>query len=399
MINRMARLAMLLVFVVFSLPVMALEDARNFDAVLANLILEGDQLVKHYSPSQSLVASDGFSRLYFDQFESSGLEFRLAAQEPQHTARIELGFTGLIQVALHGAEPAVIASQWSVLRTELNAIDTDALNSESWFGNYVQSLLILLREGIEAILLVALLITLLTRSGHGDKIPLIWYGAGSALLASVGLAYGLHSLISNSGQMREMIEGFVLLSAAALLCYVSFWLLSQKESRHWQQYLSQSIEQELAKSNQFAVFLMAFIAVFREGAETILFYQALMIESQSFDQALWAGAATAVLLLAGFYFGLHRIIRAIRLDYFFKATASLLFMMAVVFTGKGVMELQASGSLSVNAIDGMLMLPMLGVFPTVEGLIAQLLILFAFACLVCLHIKMRGNENRLRSGC
>lgn len=398
MINKTIRILLLAALTVITMPVSALEDARNFDAVLANLIAEGDQLAQRYSPSQSLPVSDGFSRLYFDQFESSGLEFRLATQEADLTAKIELGFTGLIQASLRSAESSTILGQWEALKSNLQRIDTTALNSESWMGNFVQSLLILLREGVEAILLVALLVTLLTRSGHGDKIPLIWYGASSALLASVALAYGLQALIgqiSTIGQTREMIEGLVLLTAAALLCYVSFWLLSQKESQHWQQFLMQHIEQELARSNQVAVFLMAFVAVFREGAETILFYQALMIESQSFDQALWAGAVTAALLLIGFYLGLNRIVRTIRLDYFFKATAGLLFIMAVVFTGKGVMELQASGSLPVTAIDGMVMSPMLGVFPTVEGLSVQLLILFSFAALVYSHKKMRDKEKYL----
>jgi high-affinity iron transporter len=173
----------------------------------------------------------------------------------------------------------------------------------------------------------------------------------------------------------------VLLAAAALLCYVSLWLLSQKEARHWQQFLRQRIEQELARSNQWAVFLMAFIAVFREGAETILFYQALMIESQAFDQALWAGAATAAVLLVLCYFGLNRIIRLIRLDYFFKATAAMLFTMALIFTGKGVMEMQAAGWLSASVLDGYPMLPVLGVFPTREALGSQALLIVTFGLL------------------
>lgn len=386
MIPNIIRTLLVTFVALIGLPASALEDARNFDAVLVNLVHTGDQLAHDYSPAHSLKTSDGFSRLYFDQFESSGLEFRLAAQEAELTARIELEFTALIQTSLRGAAPAAVTGQWNQLKTELQRIDTAALNSESWLGSFVQSLLILLREGVEAILLVALLVTLLTRSGHGDKVALIWYGAASALVASAGLAYALQSLLTgHAGQTRELVEGLVLLTAALLLGYVSFWLLSQKEARHWQKFLTERIEQELARSNQLAVFLMAFVAVFREGAETILFYQALMIESQSFDQALWAGAATAALLLAGFYFGLNRIIGLIRLDYFFKATACLLLVMALVFTGKGVMELQAAGSLLATPVDGVLMLPALGIFPTLEALGSQLSLLLVFAAVFAWH--------------
>lgn len=360
----------------------AVDDARNFDQVLSNLIINGDRLVEKYQPSKSLTTSDGFSRLYFDQFESSGLEFRLANYEPELTARIELGFTTLIQSSVNSAEADVVRSQWLELKIHLQQIETDKLNTESWAGSFVQSFLILLREGVEAILLILLLVTLLSRSGHGDKLWLIWGGAATALLASVGLAFLLQLMLKNAGQTREVLEGAILLCAAALLCYVSLWLLSQKESKQWQKFLHQHIEQGLKRSNQFAVFFMAFIAVFREGAETILFYQALLIESQSSHNALWLGASLALALLLLFYFGLDMIIRRIRLDYFFKFTAISLFLMALIFTGKGVMELQASGFLSVTSIKGMIMLPLLGVFPTLEGVLSQLSVVVLFAAVI-----------------
>lgn len=376
-------------FATLSLPAFAVKDARNFDRVLANLIEQGDHLASHYDPSDSIATSDGFSRLYFDQFESSGLEFRLAATNANLTARIELGFSSLIHTSIESGAKSDILNQWNNLRVHLQSINTSKLNSDTWIGSFTQSLLILLREGVEAILLITLLITLLTRSGHGDKIYLIWSGVFAAVLASVVLAWGLQALINNIGKTREMIEGVILLAAALLLCYVSFWLLSQKESRQWQQYLYKRIEQELERSNQLAVFLMAFVAVFREGAETILFYQALIIESQSYNQALWVGGLTAVCLLVGIYFSLNKLIRLIKLDYFFKVTAIMLFIMAVVFTGKGVMELQASSLIPITKLEGMIMVPALGVFPTLEALSAQLAIIFIFIGLYISVSKMK----------
>jgi high-affinity iron transporter len=362
-----------------SLSSHAMDDARNFDAVINNLILEGNQITEDYDPRQTLPTSDRFSRLYFDQFESSGLEFRLSAVSPELTARIELGFGQIINSAIRGVDPVKLEDQWSQLKESLLTIPTDELNHENWLGSFTQSLIILLREGVEAILLIALLVTLLARGGHGDKIWLIWAGAGTALLASIAGAYALNAILANAGKTREMMEGIVLMVAAALLCYVSLWLLSQRESKQWQQFLHQKIQQELQQSNQVAVFFMAFIAVFREGAETILFYQALMIETQTFDNALLAGALTAAILLVGFYFGMNKIVRWVRLDYFFKGTAILLFFMAVIFTGKGVMELQISGLIAVTTIQGMGLFPMLGIFPTIEGLGSQAAIIVLYA--------------------
>lgn len=365
----------------FSPALHAAEDARNFDLVLNNMIAKGDLLLSEYDPESSLISSDQFSRLYFDQFESSGLEFRLAATLPKLAARIELGFSEVINTAVRGSDTEILLTQWQNLKQDLLSIPVSDLNLESWGSSFSQSLIILLREGIEAILLISLLVTLLSRAGHGDKIWLIWAGSGSALIASVIAAYFLNTVLANSGQAREMMEGVILMFAALLLCYVSLWLLSQQEAKKWQQFLHERIEHGLQQSNQITVFFMAFIAVFREGAETILFYQALLIETQSFTNALLFGVLAASGLLLVFYFFLNRIVRWLRLDYFFKGSAILLFMMAVIFTGKGIMELQTSGYISVTRIEGVGFYPALGIFPTAQSLCAQL-----FLVLICLAI-------------
>ena len=367
----------------FSLPIgaYAIDDAKNFDRVIDNLIARGDSIIADYQPQQALSTSDQLSRLYFDQFESSGLEFRLSAVSTELTAQLELGFGGLIHAALKGVEANVLATQWSQVKSHLAAIPSAELNHENWLGTYLQSLIILLREGVEAMLLLALLMTLLTRGGHGDKVWLIWAGAGSALVASIATAYALQRLIDNAGPASERMEGTVLLLAAGLLLYVSLWIVSQQEAGQWQQSLQQKILNELEYSNQIAIFLMAFVAVFREGAETLLFYQALIIETQNFGDALWSGAASAGVLLIGFYFTMHKFARRVRLSYFFKATSILLFLMAISLIGKGVMELQVSGLISINTLQGIKLLPAFGVFNTVESLASQLLAITLY-CLI-----------------
>lgn len=373
----------------------AVEDARNFDGVISQIIERGDVIAQNYQPQDAVKASDGFSRLYFDQFESSGLEFILSMYSSDMVAEIELQFGQLTNVSIRGEAPPVVISEWQALTTMLKAIPIDELNQESWLGNFTKSFTILLREGIEAILILSLLIAFLRRSGNGDKLWLVWSGAVIAMALSVVLAVILTLILEGAGQQREMMEGVVLLISALLLFYTSVWLLSQQDSKHWQQYLQQSIQQELNHSNQSVIFFMSFAAVFREGAETLLFYQALRIDTQNYIDSLWIGAAVAAVALVVFYFSVNRFVQLFRLDYFFKATAVLLFSFAAVFTGKGIMELQAAGSVAVTRMDNLDMIPMLGFFPTVEGVTAQFAVILLYVLSIALYllIKWKNANN------
>lgn len=382
-----------------SLPLYAeqnegIQDAKNFDGVIANILAEGDSLAARYQPSDAVVVSDGFSRLYFDQFESSGLEFILSMHDNRLVMQIELSFGQLIDLTIRSSEPALVQQEWQALSAMMQQIPVHELNQESWGGNFTRSFIILLREGVEAILIIALLVAFLKRGGNADKLWLVWSGVAVALVLSVALAMLFTYVMDGAGKYREIMEGVVLLMSSALLLYTSIWLLSQQESQQWQQFLKNSIQSELNRSNQSVLFFMSFIAVFREGAETILFYQALRIDTQSYVDALWLGAAVAAVLLVAFYLGINRVMRVFRLDYFFKGTAVLLFAFAAAFTGKGIMELQAGGAVSVTTIEGMGMLPMLGVFPTMEGILAQLAVILLYAMTLVIYFKMQSQKNQ-----
>lgn len=396
-VTRLFHSVMLLVLLT-ALPLHAneaegIQDAKNFDGVIANIVDEGERLAQTYHPDDAVAVSDGFSRLYFDQFESSGLEFILSMHNNNLVMQIELSFGQLIDMTIRSTEPALVQQEWSKLARMMQQIPVAELNQESWGGNFTKSLIILLREGVEAILIIALLVAFLKRGGNGDKLWLVWSGVAVALAFSVVLAIVFTYVMDGAGKYREIMEGVVLLMSTALLLYTSIWLLSQQESKQWQQFLKNSIQSELNRSNQSVLFFMSFVAVFREGAETILFYQALRIDTQSYTDALWIGAAVATVLLVMFYVGIHRIMRVFRLDYFFKGTAVLLFIFATAFTGKGVMELQAGGAISVTAIEGMGMAPMLGIFPTLEGVLAQLSVIVLYAMSLVIYFRIQAQKN------
>jgi high-affinity iron transporter len=182
---------------------------------------------------------------------------------------------------------------------------------------------------------------------------------------------------------REIIEGVTLLVAVAVLFSVSYWLISKVEAAKWQQFIKEKVNAALEHGGGRALTFVAFLAVYREGAEVALFYQALFNEGPNVALPLSLGilcgfAALAVVFTLIYKFGVK-----IRMRLFFGVTSLLLYYMAFVFMGKGIRELQEGNAVSLSAIPWFPHIEWLGLFPSWEGVLAQLalVVLFGFAVL------------------
>ncbi len=156
---------------------------------------------------------------------------------------------------------------------------------------FVQAAVILLREGLEAMLVIAALAGYLTKVGAGHRIKALYGGALVAVVASF-IAAWLFAVL-NSGDHSDVLEGFIILLAAALMLYVSGWLMVKQDPRGWQDYLAHKADQALSQDTVWAVGALAFFAVFREGAETVLFINALAKTEGGWSAGLFAGLAAA----------------------------------------------------------------------------------------------------------
>jgi high-affinity iron transporter len=246
-----------------------------------------------------------------------------------------------------------------------------------------QSFLIILREGFEAILVVGAVVAFLIKTGHRERLRNIWWGVGYALLASAATAVVLKTVLAAMPASREIIEGLTLLVAVGVLFSVSYWLISKVEAAKWQAFIRDKVNNALQHGGGRALAFVAFLAVYREGAETALFYQALFNEGPNVAFPLTMGilagfAALAVIFTLFYRFGVR-----IPLRPFFSVTSVLLYLMAFVFTGKGVRELQEGNAIPLTAIPGFPHSELLGLYPSWQGVLAQLalLLLFAFAVL------------------
>jgi high-affinity iron transporter len=253
----------------------------------------------------------------------------------------------------------------------------------SGWGAFLQSLLIIIREGFEAILVIGAVVAFLVKTGHRERLRSIWTGVLLALGASALTAIILATVLRALPATREVIEGATMLVAVAVLFSVSYWLISRVEAAKWQKFIREKVDAALQHGGGTALSVVAFLAVYREGAETALFYQALLNEGTGIVLPILAGVLVGGAVLAVVFTLFWKYGIRIPLRPFFAVTSVLLYYMAFVFMGKGVRELQEGGVIGITVLPGWPHVEAMGIFPSVETLLAQLmlLILFAFALL------------------
>lgn len=202
-----------------------------------------------------------------------------------------------------------------------------------------QAAFIMFREGAEALLVIAALAAYLARSHAADKTRVLYWGAGLAVLASFAVAYVFVAIFD--GGHNDVVEGMTLLVAAVVLIYVSGWLFARRDAAAWQAYLRARVDSAVETASGLAPLgLVAFLAVFREGAETVLFLKALAGGAPGGWASVLAGVAGGALGLAALFVAVRRLAIRLPLKPFFMVTAAFLYLMAVSFVGKGLMEFQ-----------------------------------------------------------
>jgi high-affinity iron transporter len=241
---------------------------------------------------------------------------------------------------------------------------------------FLYSLGILVREGSEALLVIVALLAAVREAGQERRARDIYAGALLAVGLSLVLAWAVTHLIADD--TSDTLEGVFQLLAAATLFYVSSWLTARSQSDRWRAFLHNKVEASRdVVGPSIALGLTAFLAVMREGAETIVFFQALLggateaVERHAVLAGLLAGAAA----LAIIFLILRKAAFRIPLGSFFTATSVLLYAMAVIFVGQGIASFQESGVMRTTFVDHVPTIQVLGLFPTVQTLVAQAVML------------------------
>ena len=252
--------------------------------------------------------------------------------------------------------------------------------SGSWEA-FLQSFLIIVREGFEAILVIGAVVALLIKTGHRERLRSIWIGIALGLVASGATAVVMKTLLAAMPASREIVEATSMLIAVVVLFSVSYWLISKVEAAKWQKFIREKVNSALEHGGGKALALVAFLAVYREGAETALFYQALFNEGPNVGLSLALGIVAGFVVLAVVFTLFYRYGVRIPMRPFFTVTSILLYYMAFVFMGKGIRELQEGNIMPITVIPGGPHVDTMGIYPSVETLTAQgiLIVLLLFA--------------------
>ena len=366
------------------------EDGKGAGAVFAQVDRQLDSVMALASAGQAAAASGEAFEAYltFEQVESG-----VRGKDPALASKLEAAFATLRGRAGGGATQGELAA----LRAELNA---DLARAERIVGEpmtaselFVQSFVILLREGLEAILLIGALIAFLVKSGNGERRRDIHVGMVAAVLASVLTAVALETIFRFSPASQEVLEGATMMVATAALFYVSYWLLSKMEVAKWNRFVKGKVQDALTSGSALALPSVAFLAVYREGVETVLFYKALMVAGPAGGAVLpvVGGILLASVALAVVYVLINRFGVKLPLKPFFAVTSAFLYYMAFVFAGKGIAELQGGGIIPITVVPWAPQIERLGIYRTVESLAAQgvLLVLLIAAVAWTFYLEPR----------
>jgi high-affinity iron transporter len=244
---------------------------------------------------------------------------------------------------------------------------------------FVSSLVILLREGLESILIVSTIVAFVVKTGRRDALPYIHLGWIGAMALGAMTWVLARYMLSLSGVNRELTEGITALLAAAMLLYVGWWLHSRSNAQAWNQYVREQLNTALTGRTLWTMAGISFLVVYRELFEVILFYETLWSQAGAVghDAVLW-GIATAALLLVLIGGMILRYSVRLPIGPFFTVASSLLAVMAVIFVGNGMAALQEAGVLDVTTVR-FISLPVLGIYPTVQSLVPQILMIALIA--------------------
>lgn len=308
----------------------------------------------------------------FEQVERS-----VRAKNPGLAAELEAAFAAFRTRAAGGATGTELDRIRRELVAGLENAERALVDEISPANLFLQSFVILLREGLEAILLVGALMTFLVKMGAAHRKRDINIGVGAAVAASLLTAFALETIFHLSPANREALEGATMIIATVVLFYVSYWLLSKMEVVKWNHFVKSKVQDALTSGSGLALASAAFLAVYREGFETVLFYKALFLAggSTAATMPILGGILLGTLVMVAVYVAISRFGLRLPLKPFFGVTSAFLYYMAFVFGGKGVAELQEGGYLPTTIIDGAPRVPALGIYPTLESLLVQGLLL------------------------
>jgi high-affinity iron transporter len=347
-----------------------------------------------YQNGNGQLAYDHAAAAYLEGFEL--VETPLNSADPELRQQIEKTMMQYRKMINSNADFETVQQVSSDLVELLSSAEQKLYdNNVSSTVNFLSALLILLREGLEAILILAAISAVLIKTGRSEMLRYLHAGWIVALVLGGITWYVAGTFINISGANREMTEGITALIAAAMLIYVGFWLHKQTYAIKWQHFIRTKVSRSLTNSTLMGLSVVAFLAVYREVFESILFFHTLWLQTDSGGHShIVFGMLTAVVLLVLIAWAVFKFSVRLPLKLFFRVNSVFLYLLAIVFTGKGIAALQEAGKLPVDPVQ-FFEIDALGIYPNAESLGTQAT-LIAIALSLFLYSRFRLGKTQAR---
>jgi high-affinity iron transporter len=343
-----------------------------------------------YQSGDKDVAYELAVEAYLEGFEL--MEGNINAVDPGLRKEIEAEMTGYRNLIRKDAPLATLEAAVqqieALLDTAVTKLEKTALSGKTAF---VSALVILLREGLEALLVVAALAAFLIKTDRRDGLKYLYAGIAGAFVLGAATWVAANTYIDISGAQRELAEGFAALFAAVVLFSVGFWMHSKTSALQWQAFIETSLQRHLGTGTLWGLAGLSFIAVYREMFEVVLFYQALWVQSSQEGQGMiFSGLLVAAAMLVVLGWLILRYSTRLPLRQFFAVSGIFMFVLAFVFTGNGIAALQEAGKIPLDPIN-IPSIELLGIHSNIQSTGVQLLLVVV--AVVMLYISESGKRK------
>ncbi|MBI4131313.1 MAG: FTR1 family protein, partial [Nitrosarchaeum sp.] len=340
-----------------------------------------EETLLHYSRGDVQSAHASARSAYLDSYEF--VEIPLRAIDPDFTLEVEYQFATLRNLIKQEAPQEEIQEIIIGIRRNLDESEriVSGIGTLAPSIAFTSSFAIIFREGLESVLILGAITTYLEASRNNQFKKYIYYGVITALAATAVTWVIASYIIEISGANRELIEAIAALSATAVLFYVSFWVLNKIEHKKWMEFVKAKVWQATATGSVMVFVMLAFFTVYREGFETVLFYQAMSGFAKYMEIYVGLGFVVGMISLLGLYFVMRKLGRKLPLRALFGLTMGVGAYLSIAFLGNAIRELQIIDIVSYTGLIGIIprldinLAMMTGIYPTLETIVAQIILL------------------------
>lgn len=368
---------------------------RTWSDVASEMNVILDKAYKAAISGKGAEGSSLVNNAYYQYYEKLGFEKNVMnAISGDRVSQVEYQFKMTRKTMRDGGSQKEIKKLVDDLKSWLvedaATLDGGATSNVNSFTKFItssvgQAFLILIREGLEALLVVAAVIAYLVKSGNKRFTKFIYLGVLAGLAGSGLIAVLFTFLFGGSGPIQEISEGVCALIAMAMLLWTSNWMLNKSSVEAWNRYIRNKTEAAVASAQSkmeagegvsfgmvVSLAMLSFLAVFHEGAETVIFYESIYSMSQD-SRGMWIGGIAAAVVLLIIFFVLRFTSVKIPIGPFFLVTSILMAVLVVIFAGGGIHALIEGDLIEGTYLSNVPTNDWIGLYPYVECLVAQAL--------------------------